>query len=387
MKRNRIILFLAIVLSGVLVSSYGGFISYGLFFGTLLLPCISACYMLYVHLHCRIYQLIEHKTVLKGVNIPYRFILANEDYISFTDVLVSFRSDYSTVENISMSRSYCLLPSDRIEQDTCICCHYRGEYLVGAEYVYITDFLRLFRVRFEAPSPITMHVMPRVLKLDRLRLQDEIDRRNQSTLIPREQKIPDAEVRDYIAGDERKQIHWKASAKQQKLMTRKQTADPRPEVLIFIDFFKKDATKMECMITEDKIIESTLAISSYYERNHTTVNCIFETNQLYTRKIRTKDEFDEFYEVCNTSYFTSKRTMAQVLMSSKMLLQNEGLVIIVTHTMSYDLIRACHELLGMDYHIAILLISDSDVSEMKQQLDKRIVFQQIILSMEILDVL
>ena len=387
MIRNRIILCLVIVATGVFVSFFGGSISYGLFYTSLLVPVVSFAYMLYVHFRCRIYQLIEHKTVVKGEHIPYQFILSNEDVIAFTNIYVSFRTDFSEVDHVDADKTYCLLPQERCEQNTSICCHYRGEYLVGAEYVYITDYLNLFRIRFEAPSPITVHVMPRVLRLQQLRIGEEMEGKKSTSRAEIEQNVPDVEIRNYIAGDERRMIHWKSVAREHKLMTRKYTKEPKSEITLYLDLTKKEATLLEQMQIEDKMIELVLAISDYYHRANTPIQCIYESNGFKEQKIMSKSDFDRLYEMCNTVYFRSKILIHHLLEQTTNLTKNTTWGVVITHSLTDELIIACYEKIRLGCIITILLVSSEDYKDKIQKLDARIHFHQIQLQQEITEVI
>ncbi|MDD5936719.1 MAG: DUF58 domain-containing protein [Clostridiales bacterium] len=387
MKKNRIILCLIIVATGIYVSFFGGYISYGLFFGSLLIPILSLIYIIYVYIRCRIYQLIDHKTVVKEEHVPYKFILANEDFMSFTSVFVSFRDDYSTVDSINVDKNYYLLPGDRVEQNTSICCHYRGEYLVGAEYVYVEDYLNLFRFRFEAPSPIMVRVLPRIIHLDSLHIGVELEGRSRNNVITSAQKVPDIEIRNYVPGDERKMIHWKSVAKQQKLMTRKYTEDPKTEIVLHIDLTKKDTNDLDRMIIEDKIIETTLAICDYYYRCDIPVVCMCDDGGLKSRNIISKSDFDGLFNFCTYVYFKASLSIGSVLAESSKLIRNRTANIIITHTMSDSLICECYRMLELDNDISVIYIGSDEVSEFTSKLDKRIRFCQITLHQEITEVI
>lgn len=387
MIKNRIILIFVIIASGVFASFYGGYVSRGIFYVSLMLPVISFIYMLYVHFRCRVYQLIDHKTIVKEEQVPYRFILANEDIIAYTNVFVSFRSDFSKVDNIQMDKNYSLVPGERIVQNTSICCHYRGDYVVGAEYVYITDYLNLFCIQFEAPSPITVHVLPRVLHLESLRIGVELEGKSRLTPYSSSERVMDVEVRNYVPGDERKMIHWKSVARQNKLMTRKYTEDPKMEIVLFIDFTRKDCEDLERMIIEDKIIEATLAICDYYYRNDIIVRCLYDMKGIKSTSIMSKSDFDQLFELCTNIYFKAEHKISHILAASNHIADGQNCNIIITHEMTDELITTTYEKLKLNDEVTILYIGSEDISEQVSKLDNRIVFRQISLWQEITEVL
>ncbi|ABX43718.1 protein of unknown function DUF58 [Lachnoclostridium phytofermentans ISDg] len=387
MRRNRMLLYLFIILTGIFVSYYGGYVSYGLFFFSLSIPIVSYIYLIYVYLRFRIYQFIEHKTMVKGEHISYQFLLTNEDYMTFSNVNVSFKSDYSTVENISSDRSYCLLPGEKIEQATTICCHYRGEYRIGIDKVTVTDYLNLFHLVYNAPSAIQAKVLPRIIRLNSLKLYKETEGKTLELNPVLNQNVPDVEIRRYEPGDEPKRIHWKASAKLKTLVTRKYTQEPKTEVYLYVDFEKKNSDEVSRVILEDKIIETALALCDFFYRCNTPVRVIYDIAGIKILNISGKQDFDQFYQLCTDVYFRARHSISSLLMESCNLLKNTSFSIILTHTFSEDIVKASYHMVSLGNEVAILYFGEDDVSKLSIKLDSRIYFQQIIPNQEISEVL
>ncbi len=387
MRRNRSFLYLFIILTGIFVSYYGGYVSYGLFFFSLSIPIVSYLYLIYVYFQFRIYQFIEHKTMVKGENISYQFLLTNEDFMTFSNVNVSFKSDYSTVENVSANRSYCLLPGDKIEQSTTIRCHYRGEYRIGIDKVTVTDYLNLFHLVYSAPSAIQVKVLPRVVRLNSLKLYKETEGKTLELNQVLKQSVPDVEIRRYEPGDEPKRIHWKASAKLKTLVTRKYTVEPKTEVFLYVDFKKKDTDEISRVILEDKIIELALALSDFFYRCNTPVRVIYDIAGIKTMNISGKQDFDQFYQLCTDIHFRAKHSISSLLIESCILLKNTSFSIIITHTFTEDLVKASYHMVTLGNEVVIFYLGEDDVSRLTVKLDSRIYFQQIIPNQEISEVL
>lgn len=375
--RNRIILLFFIISTGVFGSFYGGYVSYGLFYFSLLIPVISLIYLAYVYFRFRVYQLIDHKTVVKGEHIPYQFILSNEDFFAFTNVRVTFKEDFSKVENVTSDTSHCLLPSDRIEQETTLSCFYRGEYLVGAEYIYVTDYLNLFEMKYLAPSPITVKVLPRVIRLKNLKIVTESEGKTQEYNPVVNQRIPDVEVRNYVPGDSRKMIHWKTVARQNKLMVRKYTQEPKTEIVIYMDFRRKDIGERERVILEDKMIETFLSICEFYYRNNTPIKLIFDNKNISYMNVIKKTDFDQVFELCTEVHFKAKSTAEQLLSYSNRILRSRMYQVVITHSLEDELIRACYTNVRLGNDVVVIYIGDEPTTNIQDKLDNKITFIHI----------
>ena len=198
MKTRRGIFFLLWILSLIAISFYGGAISYGFFFGMTLVPVISFAYLLLVYLQFRIYQEIESRSIICKQPMPYYFVLQNSTFYAFAGISARLFSGLSYVLEMPDDEEYELLPGDRYTCRTKLVCKYRGEYEVGVKEIIITDFFRLFRLRYAIPSTIKALVYPRIIhKKELSSIQDIVAFRCQKT--PFMQTEPDAVVRDYTA--------------------------------------------------------------------------------------------------------------------------------------------------------------------------------------------
>ncbi|MBD5457037.1 MAG: DUF58 domain-containing protein, partial [Lachnospiraceae bacterium] len=222
MKLRRWVFFGLWILSLAAISSFGGAVSYGLFFAVTLVPLVSFLYLLCVYFRFKIYQKIESRNMVCGQPVPYLFVLQNDDYFAFSSVSVRMFSSFSYVEDMPEDMEYELLPGDKFTHETKLVCKYRGEYEVGVKELVITDFFHLFRLRYPVPGAIRALVLPKLVRLRELNSIADL-----SVYLQREAFIrktePDVVVRDYAEGDSLRQIHWKATARERKLKVRNRT--------------------------------------------------------------------------------------------------------------------------------------------------------------------
>ncbi|MBO5278448.1 MAG: DUF58 domain-containing protein [Lachnospiraceae bacterium] len=299
MWKRWLILILFIIGSGILVGTHGGTAAYLLFYTTLLLPVFSLIYVIYVYFRFRIYQKLEHRTVVKGERIPYTFRLANEDFIPYYNVSVVFLKDHSTVENLHMASNYCLAPNDGISSSTFLTCHYRGEYLAGISHARVTDYLGLFSITYPIQTRIEMTVYPRIVDLASFAYSpvqmDEKDRRLQNH---NRQDILDNELRSYLPGDSMKLIHWKASAASGKLLCRNYTEESKNIVCLAADFHAISCKPEEKLVLEDKILEGVLAVVKYLWKGGTRTRLFFSMQEISVVDINTYVDIEAFYAFC-----------------------------------------------------------------------------------------
>lgn len=363
MKINRLISVLSIIGCGVLASNYGGNITYALFYLSILIPIISFLYTVYVYFRFKLYQSMDSYLVVKGDWTTYSFIIANEDFITFRNIKVKFLSDKSTIESTSQLTEYSLLPGERELLETRIKCNYRGEYYVGVDSIEVTDFLYLFNITYPVGSKLRAVVLPRVVPLEQLGIAPpQVDVKNPLRYSNTSEEELDTEVRKYNPGDSKKRIHWKASARQHELVSRKYNHKPKAEIVLFMDLVKIKDDELLVISVEDKIIESVLAIVNYYSLRGTPSQIIYDMGGKKQTSISSKIEFNAFYKACVSIYFNASIPISD-LIKERMLRGDEGMFYVAaTHLLTKEFYLASLQVLAGGNHLCVLFISD-DVTE------------------------
>lgn len=368
MRINRLIFLAAIIGSSIFASYYGGNISYALFYLTWLIPLIAFLYTLYVYFRFKIYQKIGTYQVVKGDWTDYSFVIANEDYITFRNVKVNFLKDKSTIESANKTTEFSLLPSESERMETRLRCNFRGEYYVGVDSIEVTDFLYLFKITYPILSKLKIVVYPRVVALDRLGIAPpQIDVKNPMSFSNTAEEELDTEVRKYSAGDSKKRIHWKASARQNELITRKYQHIPKAEIVLLMDLMKIKDEELKVVNAEDKIIESVLAIADFYALRGTPSQVIYEMEGKMRASINSREEFNAFYKTCVRIRFQSELPVSELL-REKLLHGFGGMFcVIATANLTKELYLAAVRAVSGGNHVCILFVSD-DISDATKEL-------------------
>jgi len=357
---RRILFLLLIVITAVFASYYSGPLPYALFYLSLLLPLLSYLYLLYIYNRFRVYQLIEKKTLVKYESVPFRFILANEDILTYAHIRVTFLDDYSVLEQVDASRNYTLLSGEREEYATTLMCRYCGKYRVGIDRIVLEDYFRIFRLSYRCPTPMEVHVLPRVLQPERLSLfslASEGMRLTNNENSP----FPDAETRNYQVGDSPRRIHWKALARQGELLTRKQLPEPKPELHIFLDLDLPVLEEAEYLPRFDRLAESTLAVANFYLRTKTPCNIYAGTGGLQRFQLHSQKDFDLLYAFfCGNERISGFSATKLLTAFSYNNITNTKCIIITTAPMP-ELAAACTTLLDNGNNIAVLCLCKAEL--------------------------
>lgn len=362
MRIRRVILGALWVLSLVAISFFGGSISYGFFFAITLLPCLSLFYIACVWLCYKVYQEIGSRNIVCGQSVPYYFVLRNENKFAFASIGIHFFSDFSYVEKLPGKIEYELLPQDRYRYETSFVCRYRGEYEVGIKEVVISDFLGLFRIRCAVKETKKVIVAPRLIRLHELKSISDI-----SAMLQREAVAmateQDVITREYVQGDPLKQIHWKATACQQKLMSRKLTGEEKRGAELFFDTCRYEKDPKSYLPIENRILEIVLALVFFLTEKNIPIQVHYgqgEMKQVFLNKV---GDFKGFYERIKALHFdkdeNAQKDFTQILYRG--LAEQKQVLFLVLHKISYAILEQTHPVSESGVIVVIYVVTEENI--------------------------
>lgn len=363
MIHRKIILAVLWILSLIAISCYGGAVSYGFFFGITLIPVISALYLWYVYWKFLIYQEVLNKHVVCGQAVPYYFVLQNDDFIAYTSIRMRLFSDFSYVTELPDHTEYELLPGDKFRYDTKLTCKYRGEYHVGVKEIVITDFFKLFRLKYEIPAPIKATVSPRIVPVKTLKSIPEITSFLQKEFVA-DKTEPDASVKDYVSGDSLKKIHWKATAREQKLKTRQFIGEEKQGITILCDTKRCSLEMKTYLPIENKILEVLLALSFFFAGSNTKLTVLYRSSGLQCKTIEGIRHFEHFYQEVSKVCFDKEYSLEPVLQNAadRNLFLNSKAVFLILHDLTDGIMEWIRSVSSRGLILVVYVITDKDIS-------------------------
>lgn len=373
MWRNRIILILCIIAAGVLTSTYGGQISYSIFYFTLAVPVISLLYTLIVYSRFRFLQKIAQTTLVKEEPADYLFQLGNEDFITYAGIGVRFYKEYSLIqgeEGSNPEKEYCLFPGEKASINTKLTCRYRGKYEVGIYAVTIKDFLSIWKITYPIRSRLEVTVLPRKIALEakKLSLSNE-DEKNRNQY-GRGNEEPDIEVHKYMAGESMKKINWKASARKRELLSRNYRNEEKKQLRVVLDFSGIEGAQARRIQIEDAIIEQTIAVAHYCLLNRLACSVIYLDNHANPSEffIRNAEEFEIFYHRCAVLESSQEKTthgLLEYAMGTKL---EDGYYILILHSMDRNEFESIAQYTKRGFAVRVILILDKPTEEEKNRI-------------------
>lgn len=165
-----------------------------------------------------------------------------------------------------------LAANHHLDFDLKLNCPYRGLYEVGMTVIDFIDIFGLVRL------PFNMKLLP-YYRMPKLLVYPQLDELGSLPLVTRDSKTfsrhrfstedqtePFSTVRAYRRGDSRKLIHWKATARQQKLLTRQFEQATEPGLLLAIDLNRPLWQHEAGLQAIDALCETATAVIHYLLR-------------------------------------------------------------------------------------------------------------------------
>ena len=379
MKIRRFILGICWLLSLILISTYGGTVSYGIFFGLTLIPFISFLYILFVWIFHRVYQEIGSRNIVCGQSVPYYFVLKNESFFAFAGIKVFFYSNFSYVEELPEEIEYELLPGEQYKYETSFVCKYRGEYEVGIKEIIVSDFWGLFGIKFAVRESKKVIAAPKLIQLDELKSVSDISAMMQRDHLQTTE--PDVVTREYVAGDALKQINWKATARESKLMTRKSVGEEKRGIALIFDTKRYSRNPGVYLPIENKILEIVLALSLFMSKNNTPVSYFYQQNDVHTGIsqgiLNGVGDILGFYEQIKGVHFNPQADMKAHLemISRNGVFMDKAVVFLVLHEMDQEVLKMTYQIAENDTIVICYVVTDENIAELcaMSDLSRRII--------------
>jgi uncharacterized protein (DUF58 family) len=259
----------------------------------------------------------------------------------------------------------------------------RGGFPIGPTVLKVSDPLGLFRVERLFPEERSLVILPMVFPIESFMAPPglipggAVIRRKTMDITPHA-----AGIREYVAGDPMKRIHWPTSARRGALMVKEFEQDPQAEVWLFLDAqqkaqsqksFETPAMPIENLLFSRKpsltLAPSTLeyeisiaaSLAHYFIGERRAVGLVTE-DRTYTTLSAERSERQE-NKILETLAFVEGRgdlAISALVGAQARQLPQGSTVILVTPSTSLDLIIVADDLQRRNLRpVVILLVAES----------------------------
>lgn len=302
-----------------------------------------------------------------GQSVPYYFVLKNESWFAFAGIKIFFFSDFSYVEELPDEIEYELLPGEQYRYETSFVCKYRGEYEVGIKEIVISDFWGLFSIKFRVRERKKVIAAPKLIQLDELKSVSDISAMVQKDHLQTTEL--DVVTREYAAGDALKQVNWKATAREGKLMSRRPVGEEKRGIALVFDTKRYSAKPEVYLPIENRVLEIVLALSFFMSKNNTSVSYFYHQedgqNSIRMGRLDSVGDMAAFYGQMKEVRFdrnTNMGTDLERILQDGVLL-DKAVVFFVLHEMNDDILKKTYHIANNDTIVIYYVVTAESIEE------------------------
>lgn len=293
---------------------YGGVVPWALFYLVILLPIVSFTYLVITYFSFRYYEKSSNSTYIKGEKMIYRCSFSNNMALPAVYTRIFLQTPDSIVRGSHdiLNESIVMGRKRNVEYE--IECRYRGRYEIGIMKVEFTDFLNLFKLVLKKSAYLSILVFPRI-KLSEELINDGMTLSDFRVAMFNKSKGEETMVnlREYAYGDSSRLIHWKLSARLNKLMVtdKESTFDSRIFIVIDLKRVKRDLS--ERIVYEDLMVEEIVSTANYFLGNGVPVDLVYYKNGINIVHGSSIQDFDDIYNLMAEIQFDTEEGIEEVM--------------------------------------------------------------------------
>lgn len=344
MKTRRIfvgVCALILLLLGLYTGDYIYYIGFGVFLFVIIYAVLTC---LWVLLDFKYLQNITPSRASKGQDAVLTIQIHNDKPFIFPFIKIYYQTPESILTGTQKEGVLSILPFQHGEIREKFNCSLRGNYPLGISAIEVVDMFGLFRFTMDLTKKnyhksILLSVYPRIITLYHLplpRVQQEGLLNNQMQKTNETATLSD--IRQYTYGEPMKKVHWKVSSKLQDLYIMNHEITTQPHTLLLLEMKAPVQSQLiERRQVEDQMIETATALTYYILNKWLPLKLVIYQKERQELGGRTPHNFQALYEHLAGISFDSPFSMTEIMQIESSAFQQTGSLILVVHTMSYNL--------------------------------------------------
>ena len=326
---------------------------------------------------------VENTSVVRGERILCTLRLINETFLPIPMVRIQMHEGKITFPEEERFLVCALKPGEERAFSFAPVAGHLGKAGIGADHIWIPDWFYLGAAHYERVE--TMYILPRLQHLERMQIlpPEKTERRRVERSYLGE-KVPDGQWRLYQTGDDLRRVHWKLSARQQELVMKNLVPEPKNELILIPDSRADLPEGQHGWLSEDNIIEGTLAIADYFLRFGIALLVVPDLKRQVS--LVERSGYQKLYKLMARGYFNGTQRPDEIL--ALLEAQNaSGRFIILTWQIDEKLIHHLSAAIAHGADITLIYIGNSADAAALAAAEKKLSFYQVTSRTEIAKVL
>lgn len=288
-----IILILALLVVAILFTYYSAYLALIL---ALVIPAVFLVILIVNRFCIKYNSYVDTVSVVKGDRIKFNFELINKGPFPSGNIRTYLELYYGDEKRINKVIDTDIMPFSSRKRTLEITAEYTGDLKIVRKKVLLLDYFKLFSFKLSKNNKVfKIFVMPKAFPLDidyRVAVGNElVEADKYSPHKKGNDKTEIFNVREYVPGDQIKDIHWKLTSKLDKYMVKEYSLPIHIGIDILVDFTKY-CKKLEGIKIQDKLMEVFYSVSSNLAINEVGFNIMMinKTSNSFCKDCVTKEE-------------------------------------------------------------------------------------------------
>jgi len=270
MLKNRLSFGAVVLVLIIFVFLRDSPMTYTAFYAILILPLISFVMGYFSKNKITLSESLSREFITKNEKTEYKVRIHNRGFLPCIFACVYFDFSQIGLETDTTHTYLSIGPKNDFEATVQISGKYRGVYEIMPTDVVIYDFLGIFKFKAKYQSVLKLTIAPEMISIPEL---TSMITQQGETIIKRHMQGQDhtisAELREYQLTDTYKQIHWKATAKRNELISKNPQEIEQLATVFFVDNLRVPKDILKMLALEDKFISMVIsAMSHCYQLGH-----------------------------------------------------------------------------------------------------------------------
>lgn len=363
MFKNRLSYAAVVLVLFIFVFLRDAPMTYTAFYAVLILPIISYVVGYFSKRNITAAEELSHEFVTKNEKTYYKVRIHNAGFLPCFFARIYFEFEEIGLVSNTSHTYFSIEPKSYFEVKVQLSGKYRGVYKIAPSSVVVYDFLGIFKYKLHFQSGITLIIAPLITQVPEL--ASEITQQGETIVkrhIQGQDHTSSAELREYQITDSYKQIHWKATAKRNELISKNPQEIEQLATVFFINNLRIPKAVDSMLAREDKLMD--LAVSVMSHCNQSGHRMLMQAVNIQQREFTTN--FTRLYhEVAALPFgeFGSIHPIMNDYLHSGNMMEN---VFLFTQSLDDELILALQEFKLLGSHVTLFLFGSATRSHLRK---------------------
>jgi len=271
MRKNRFIYGAVVLVLFIFISLRYSSMTYAAFYAALILPVISFILAWLAKKKITISEKLSHSFITKKETVEYKVKIQNRGFLPCFFACLYFDLQHIGLDADITEEYFAIKSFGNYDSVINISGKYRGIYDLGIENALIYDFLGIFKFKLNYKKALRLTIAPQIIKIPDLELEaiSEGEVTVKRYLQGKDYSMI-SELREYQPTDTYKQIHWKATAKRDELISKDPQEIDQLATMFFVNNERKQQKTLEqALAKEDQMMDVVVsAMSHCYHFGH-----------------------------------------------------------------------------------------------------------------------